>query len=295
VNPKRIQTFYKSKTSGGNLSNLARFLSDTKYADEFKIGHINSLWHIMIEIQRTINGLSPNFQDAIRYVGHSTLFQNITYSENLKMLPFKLLKKELSYLKNHLDKAMADFGWNRKGLKTGLVSKNLTNFKTDRRGFTAFDKTGLSTTDPKYPVIEHFYTLGQVGTWIMIWDCLIERWKIEFDKNGLPENIIGLDYINQIYPTFHLTTWTTKEENDRLKKIVDKIIKEYTNTEGIVSWDLIREDLKDARHYMEAGIVFHTEDIQIGKTLPIHPALVTQSLRDLKGKKTKIKQTHSYW
>ena len=86
-----------------------------------------------------------------------------------------------------------------------------------------------------------------------------------------------------------------QQENDTLKKIVDKIIKEYTNIEGIVSWDLIREDLKDARHYIETGIVFHSEDIQIGKTLPVHPTLVPQPLRDLKGKKTKPIQKHNFF
>ena len=118
------------KTSGGKVNNIARFMKDTKYADEFNQTQLNSLWRIMQEIQRVVNGISPDLQEVIRHTNSNQMFNNQTYIEKLKGLPFKKLKKELSYLKNHLDKSFADFGHGRDGLPTTLVSTNLKRFKS---------------------------------------------------------------------------------------------------------------------------------------------------------------------
>tara|TARA_Y100001937_G_C7042514_1_gene295304 strand:- start:56 stop:916 length:861 start_codon:yes stop_codon:yes gene_type:complete len=283
------------KTLGGNMSNIARFMTDTKYADEFNQNQLNSLWLVMLSIQRSVNGMSPNLQDAVRRVTNNHMLNNQTYSEKLKGLTFKKLKKTLSYLKAHLDKSFADFGDGRNGLPTTLVSINLKKFKQGSKGEMQFDTTGLKPSDPDYPVKEHFYTLGQVGTWMMIWDCIIGRWVINFDDTGAPINIEGLDYINAIYPTFHIITYVTSEENLILKNIVNDMIKEHTDKEGIVHWDTLRDELREAEHYKRAGIVFHKDDIAIGTKRPIHPSLVPQSLIDLKGKKSSNINMHKFW
>ena len=77
------------KTLGGNMSNIARFMTDTKYADEFNQNQLNSLWLVMLSIQRSVNGMSPNLQDAVRRVTNNHMLNNQTYSEKLKGLTFK--------------------------------------------------------------------------------------------------------------------------------------------------------------------------------------------------------------
>ena len=264
--------------------NISEFMYDSKYVDEFKVNQKNQLWKGLLMIQSEVNGLSPNLQKTITDISTGQYFDLETnaHADKLKSMRFKDLKKEVSYLKNHLDKTIADFGYSRYGLPTGLVSTKIVTF----------DKNGLDKS--KHPVKEHFFPLGQVGSWIMIWDCLIGRWKIMYDKDGRPFYIKGLNYINQVYPTFHLTAWTTHDENIRLISIVNNIIKRHTTNEGIINWDLVREDLKVAKHYKEAGITFQKQLMTVNNLQPIHPSLIPREFRELQTGK-QIKSTHKYW
>jgi len=188
-------------------------------------------------------------------------------------------------INEHLNKYAGDFGIGGIGFFTGLVSRNIEIEPGDK----GLWKLSKQEDGSKKKVNEHIFTRDIAWRqWDL--DNLTGVWDVDFDESngGRIKGITdGKTHIEQVYPRLLTTTWTTSEENNRLKTIVQRMKRECTSNTGLDVPRLI-ERLENAEHYKEANIRFYPSTYRFVGHDKMWPQLICEEFHKLMSK-TKAK------
>ena len=197
-------------------------------------------------------------------------------------------------IKEHVNKAVSDFGRGGKGFFNGLVDKDL-EIEEISPGF--FDVVKKDKKDPKSKRIEHVMTKDLCAN-LIIWKYKKGDWKVDFDDNQKPIGVSQGKYVFEVQmPELLQTTWVTHEHNVALAAELSRIKKECSST-GLLDVDQLYQRLVvDGEHYKNVGVRFH----QIGHYSwkeKAYPELKTDWLKELQIKKmgkSKKRKTLDLW
>jgi len=215
---------------------------------------IENLFNALQQVQLEEENYTTS-DKAIRVRNNRNRLLKITTNERL---PITEDRWRNSIAKRRIGNQLGDFGKSRQGLETGLISLNI-NFIDTPKG-TDLDREVSKNLKPER---EHFIPfMFQIE--MMRQDYRDGRWRFETDSdNKLLDFEFGQTFVENTYPKMHLVNITTKEENKKLIKEVEKIFSKYTNDIGEVDMDRVREDLYNAEHYKNAGIFFYSEPVNL--------------------------------
>jgi len=192
-----------------------------------------------------------------------------------------------SLIKDHVTKAVADFGKGGKGFFNGLVDKDLEIYEVIP---DIYDVVKKDKKDPKSKRVEHVMTKDLCAHYL-IWTYKKGDWKVDLDGNEKPIGISQGKYIFEtLMPELLQTTWVTHEHNVALAKELSRIKKECSSS-GVLDIDQFYQRLViDGEHYKNVGIRFHQlRHFQLKGN--VYPELKTDWLKELQTKKiTKVKK-----
>ena len=195
----------------------------------------------------------------------------------------------LQGMKRSLYNKLRDWGRGRKGIPTGLISKNINTVYNDK--LQCYEIVNVSD-DNKKPNIEHIIPIS-LFVELIIQDYISGRWN--FDEN---KDFITTDSnIEDFYSLQILTTIVTREENLLLEKIKKQMYKKFVNPyTGQPDARKIVEKMSQGYHYKKAKISFHNEVMPLPKqTLAFSET--PEGIKELMGKRkfTPRKQNHDFW
>jgi|TARA_B100001939_G_scaffold347460_1_gene369137 hypothetical protein len=177
---------------------------------------------------------------------------NSSMSYNIFRNPVKL-----EILRREVYNKLKDWGKGRRGTKSGLVSRSLPVEYNELTRVHSFKKNWDKSTDDSYPNIEHIFPIN-FSRDVIIQDYIKGMWKFE---DGVLT--IGKDYVENFYPYFVFSIWTTKKENQDLKVYVERLINENTDDRGIIDTEKVLEEVMNAKHYENCDITLYKEVMNI--------------------------------
>ena len=194
-----------------------------------------------------------------------------------------------STIKDHVNKAVSDFGKGGKGFPTGLVDKDLPILE-DTAGLLSIPKPE-DTNDPLAPRIEHMATKDLCASYV-IWAYKTGKWNVEWKDGKVMGVSTGKFIFENVMPQLLTTAIVTNKHNKELRDVQKRIKKECTSKEyGLDVPQYYERLFKNGEHYKEVGIRFH--QIEPWRLFPkekTYEGLREPWMNELLLKKTKTKK-----
>jgi len=265
------------------------FLSDSRLSNRFTARERSKLLTGLQDIKHYIDNDTIDDDDK-KYVMEANYFNRFSgVVKTLDDISIFDNKIRLQGMKRSLYNKLRDWGRGRKGIPTGLISKNINTVYNDKQ--QCYELVDVSD-DNKKPNIEHIIPIS-LFVEMTIQDYISGRWNFDEKKDFVTTD----SNIEDFYSLQILTTIVTREENLLLEKIKNQMYKKFVNPyTGQPDARKIVEEMSQGYHYKEAKISFHNEVMSLPKqTLAFNET--PEGIKELMGKRkfTPRKQNHDFW